>query len=410
MSIYNVGLRDAVARLKSSFHAKVLSESVRSILGRIHPSGYVPESLTGGVYNGMFPRTLCALARLFLAIGKPELLEAPIDYCLRSTLGNGLLGFPHIIGPPAADGGCLPAFIDDLPQPDGIANAILAWAMLALSRERNAFENRTYEDVAGILDRLASAHFFANRAHWRCDPGLVLNTHFEHSRDWQFWCCYDFLTQSFVASALGYMADVAQRRGDGRREERWRKILGALETNIAKAMVIERHGKKIYLEMLLPTGRKPVPFDGLGWVNLAAIPADWRGVDQEIFRNTIREWRRHAAIKFDGVVVTACDWTPEGHTGETYGKMLGWELVFLAREGCWDEVAGLLDFLEKVNGDGIYAEIFRYGDDQYGQPYNPGLAAPRWHVRDRGNGEQCAWLCWSMTEVRRLAGLSNREL
>ena len=160
-------------------------------------------------------------------------------------------------------------------------------------------------------------------------------------------------------------------------------------------MVRELDGKPAYLEMLLPCGRAPVAWEGTGWLNLAPVPSGWKGADPDIFRHTIRAWHKRADIKWPGPVIAACDWSPDSCPPETYGKMLGWDMVFCMEAGDYDRVCSTLDFLEQVNTGDLYAEVFTWVPDE-----------KQWKMRDAGNGEQAAWLCWSLMRVRELAGLS----
>jgi hypothetical protein len=164
-------------------------------------------------------------------------------------------------------------------------------------------------------------------------------------------------------------------------------------------MVRQLDDKPVYAEMLLPTGKKPEIFPGLGWLNLAPIPSGWTGFDPAIFRNTLDAWHQRATINWGGPTVTACDWLPEGHTNQTYGKMLGWDLIATLRAGDYGRVVDMLDFLEQINTAPLYAEIFNWHPTEQ-----------CWKLRDAGNGEQAAWLSWAMLVIRREAGLSNKEI
>ena len=147
--------------------------------------------------------------------------------------------------------------------------------------------------------------------------------------------------------------------------------------------------------MILPTGREPAPFPGISWLNLAPIPAGWKGVDKEVFKNTIDTWHRVAGIKWEGPHMTCSDWLPEWQSQQVIGKVLGWELVYCLRAGEYDRVCDMLDFIEETNTSELYAEAFNY-DAQSGS----------WRLQDPGNGEQACWWCWAMTDIRREVGLS----
>jgi hypothetical protein len=366
----------------------MLTRNYQSVLERIDDSGYVQESLTGA-YSGMYTRTVGSLGRLFVATGEIGRIEAPVRYCLQSLTDNHLEFVPHVLGRREHDEP-IPV-IDSLAQVDGDAHVVLSWALLAGSRKRNTFEDETWSAISALLDRITRPPFLAECTRWRIEPGLVLNTHLEHSREGQYWNAYDFLTQSFVASALEKMIPIARRRGDEARVKEWTHRSDFLNRQIGESMVYELEGKKIYAEMLLPTGRTPKIFDGCGWLNLAPVPSGWSGVDPEILRNTIDLWHRNAALTWDGPSITACDWTPAGHSNETYGKMLGWDLLYSLQMGDCERVWDILEFLQLFNSEGLYGEIFRYDP-----------AEKKWHIRDAGNGEQIGWLCWSLVSARNL--------
>ena len=379
-------------RLASKWHSDSLTRNMRNIRSRLDPSGYFPESLTGK-YGGMFPRTLGALAKLFVMTEELSSLAQCVEYVLETMADLALERVPHVIHPRGE--ACTSPLCDMLDEIDGQAHVILSWALLAIARERCVDEDRRWPLVRDLMDRSVESPYLSRDTCWRINPGLVLNLNLEHSRDEQLWFAYDFLSQSFVAAALEAMIGVADRHCEKEAAGRWRERLAFLTANIEQEMVYELDGKPVYREMLLPSGRKPVPFEGLGWINLAPIPSAWLGVNREIFGNTLRAWHARAKIEWGGPAITACDWTPAGHTNQTYGKMLGWDLVACMDYGEYDRVCSILDFLEQVNTADLYAEIFNWHPD-----------CGKWTLHDAGNGEQVVWLCWSLMRVRQLAGLS----
>lgn len=379
-------------RLESKWHTDALTRNIKNIRSRLVPNGYFPESLTGK-YGGMFPRTVGALAKFFLLTGELDALGQCVEYVLKTMADAGVDRVPHAIHPRGEAG--TDSQCEMLDEIDGQAHVILSWALLAMARERGKAEDRRWPMVRDLMNRSISSPYLQYKSGWRIHPGLVLNLNLEHSRDEQMWFAYDFLTQSFMAAALAAMIDVADRRGEDNSARWWREVLASLAANIEQEMVYELDGKPVYREMLLPSGRKPVPFDGMGWINLAPIPSGWKGVNRDILGNTLRAWHERAEIKWHGPSITACDWMPAGHTNQTYGKMLGWDLVASMEYGEYGHVASMLDFLEQINTADLYAEIFNWHPDR-----------GEWSLQDAGNGEQIVWLCWSLMRVRQLAGLS----
>lgn len=376
-----------IEAVRSPFHEALLSKSYTDLKNRIQPSGYFPESSTGA-YGGMYCRTIGALARLFLATDHTEPIERMLRFCLNAMSEVDMERVPHTIDPEKG------VRIDDVDQVDGQAHVILAWALLSLRDGQSQFQGQTYGTIAKLMDRTCLPPYLSCHTRWRIEPGLVLNTHLEHSREHEYWHAFDFLTQSFVAAALRAMKDVAIRRDDNEHAERWNTRLRMLEENINSRMVRDFDGQQIYAEMLLPTGREPAVFPGISWLNLAPVPAGWDGVDQTLFEQTIDAWHRHAELRWNDLSLTVSDWLPEKRGHQIHTKVFGWDIVYLARRGQWKRVLDILSFLKQVNGDGFLSEAFVYNIDE-----------DQWSVRDRGNGEQAAWFCWGLIECRKILGL-----
>lgn len=394
-------MKDNLDRLKQLLtdpvQERLLVDNYENLAARVQENGYLPESLTGA-YGGMFPRTIGGWAKLFSCTERLDLIEKVLSYCFRAMDQFEMHTVPHVIGKENADGTILR--VDTVDQIDGQAHVVLAWAMLALRRPKNdAFIRGTCDRVMGLMDRSTSGAYLCSEekhiARWRIEPGLVLNTHLEHSRDHQYWHAYDILTQSFICAALEKMCLVAADKGHKARGERWRKRLEILEKNIAVNLVRRVEEKTIYAEMLLPTGRAPEMFEGISWLNLAPVAAGWSGVDKNILRNTIDLWFDRGQIVWKDLRIPASDWLPGERGDMVITKVLGWHLLYSVQQGCYDRAADTLDFLARVNSDRLYSEAFRYDN-----------ATESWKLCDPGNGEQTVWLCWSMTETRKLLGLS----
>ena len=401
---------ELIARFEAPAPRRKLRENYTALLRRIHCDGFFPESLTG-TYSGMFPRTVGALAQLLTRTGEYDLLEKSITCCMNAMQQHRLEHVPHVIDKTAEN---QLTIFDPLCQIDGQAHLLLAWALLNTVRGETDYENKTYDFFARLMDRSVSEVFLGHCTEWRCEPGVILNTHLEHSREWNMWIAYDFLSNSFMTAALEKMTAVARRRNDREKAERWQRILQHLLANINRNMIFEYDGKTCYREMLLPTGRAPIGFPGLSWLNLAPIPAGCGGLFGPILDNTIALWHEKATIRWDGPAITACEWnfqpgndpvwngpaelscewSPEGHNNQTYGKMLGWDLLYCVSTGNYQRAGDALDFLELVNPGELYSEIFTYKPSRR-----------QWVLRDAGNGEQSAWLCWALIESRIRLGL-----
>ncbi len=290
-------------------------------------------------------------------------------------------------------------------QIDGQTHVIMAWARLALTRERNAFEDQTYAFWAKLMDRTSDWPYFAPyTAGGSAHVGLVLNRNLEHSREGRLWQTQDVLTQHFVGAALDAMIKVARRRGDETHAAKWNEKLNTLKQGLEKMMLRDFEGKKIYLEMRHPDSSCGVPYDGLSWLNLSPIAAQWEGLDRQVLRDTVGAYRQLALRDWHGykwlAVQTEPPGTPAGGPNgdvapAVIGKGVGWELDFSRQEKEYGRIIEWLDFIEQVNtGTPIYLEAANYFKNE-----------DRWLLQDPGNGEQCFWWCWAMARLRKEAGL-----
>ena len=391
-------MKAVIERLESDWHRNALANNFASINNRLAKNGFFPESLEG-TYGGMFPRTVGALARLWSVTGDWERLASVVKYVFQARKDNAFERIPHVVGE-MDESGKIPINCG-VDQIDGAASIIFAWTILAEHDLGLAEKAATFAEVTTITDRSTDAPYLSTCTSWRIEPGLVLNTHLEHSREWNYWHAYDFLSQAFVGSALERMIRLASLTRRKEEESRWRErhefLRTQLKTSMKRALP---DGREIYAEMLLPTGREPLVFDGVSWLNLASFASGWTGLEKNVLYQTVEYWRDVAQIQWGGPRLTACEWTPtEGHTNHTYGKMVGWDLLAAIEMGATDIAIGILDFLEKVNTTELYAEIFRYDPQRR-----------CWDLRDAGNGEQAVWLTWALMKTRALLGLDNSNL
>lgn len=89
---------DVLKLLNSPFHQRLFGNTYKSLLERLQPSGYLPESLTGA-YGGEFPRTLGPYVFLLLESGEFEKARRVLQYVLDATSLAGMNRIPHVIGP-----------------------------------------------------------------------------------------------------------------------------------------------------------------------------------------------------------------------------------------------------------------------------------------------------------------------
>lgn len=379
--------------LRSSKNEFLYHCSLKSILDRLKPDGYFPESLTGA-YEGMFPRTSAPLIFLLLEHGAYDKAQANLDFIFRSMEENEMERVPHVIGPSRINEKD-PCF-RDRDQIDGQAHVILAWARLVLAMGPNDFERKTYALIKRLTDRMSDAPYI--RRAYDAKPyesalnGLVRNGCLEHSREERYWDTFDILTQTFVCAALEEMIRLAECRGDFDSAKKWQLRLSALNQAVHTLMVRSVDGMPVYLEMRLPNGDSGTPFDGFSWLNLAPVAAGWKGVDNLILKNTIVKYAEKACFVWEGFHITGMEYKPVIRK-VILGKALAWELLYNFKENNLERTGELLHLLETVNPEGPYLEFAFF------QPNNS------WKIKDPGNGEQCVWMTWVIGLLRKAAGL-----
>ncbi|MBR4749417.1 MAG: hypothetical protein IK083_07605 [Abditibacteriota bacterium] len=299
-------------------------------------------------------------------------------------------------------------------QVDGNLHVLAAWAMCALADVDKAWENRTYKQVAELVDTVMDLPYLSYRAP-RVFPGLVKNHMFEHSRQGRYWDCWDILTQSWALRTLELMQQVAERRGDDKHREFWAKCEQELLANVHENLTFEVDGKKVYAEMRKADSSDGTLLEGMSWANFGTIASQYTGFDKTILSDTLETYARNARRDWHGHTVWAHEWDfgqkmeisaveglPAGvvlpaYTGgrvsaQVIGKGVGWDLVWCARTGNYDRICDWLEFIRDENSTRLYAEAFN-------------LINGETVIQDDGNGEQCAWWCWGMAVAREACGL-----
>jgi len=283
--------------------------------------------------------------------------------------------------------------VSRIDQIDGQGHIIMAWAKLAQARcKTTPFENKTYNFIANLMDSSTELPYFDAKGE-KGVKGLVLNPDFEHSRDGRMWKTYDFLSQSFIGSALENMIPIAKRRGDKKHVASWSKKLKLLKSAIDKNMTFTLDGKRVYLEMLLPEGNAGIPYtNGLGWVNLAPLAAQWEALDRSVLDNTIVALRKRGLRDDKGKKWLIADWAadPKKETPMVIIKGVGWELDYSQQKKEWKRIIEWLDFLESRNSSPIIAEAICLNKSNN-----------TWSLNDPGNGEQACWWVWGMVRLRK---------
>ena len=89
---------DVVKLLNSPFQKKLFQNTYESLVHRLAPDGYLPESFTGA-YGGMFPRTVGPYVFLMLEKHQWGIAKKVLQYTLKATAQAHLHRVPHVIGP-----------------------------------------------------------------------------------------------------------------------------------------------------------------------------------------------------------------------------------------------------------------------------------------------------------------------
>lgn len=402
------------AKLEGKFLNDLYSRTYYSLLDRIDKDGFQPESLTGA-YGGMFPRTTGAMVSLLIETEQYSLAERTLNCVLKAIRQNDYERIPRVIGKGKEAGQY--TILDDQHQIDGQAHVIMAWARLALKRGPTRFEDRTWKQVAKLMDRTCDRTFFQYGS-WQMEPGLIRNIAFEHSRDSRMWDTWDLLTQCFTGAAMDSMAQVAKRRGDQRHNEVWSKKIEILKKGVQDHMTLQQQGKTVYMEMLLPNSAEGIPHKGMGWVTLSPIAAQWEPLDHQVMKDTVEVMRQVMLKDIGGARWLPTDWYPDGRiSNQVIGKGIGWEIDYARQEGEQGRILELLDLIEKVNAhDPLYMEGGWLDDghlshqDVITDEQLHAMKNPVWKMKDCGNGEQSSWWCWSMARLRKSVGLPAAPL
>ncbi|EQD80197.1 hypothetical protein B1A_01142, partial [mine drainage metagenome] len=162
------------------FQKKLYQNTFESLVHRVAPDGYLPESLTGA-YPGMFPRTVGPYVFLMLEKHQWGIARRVLQYTLNASALSHLHWVPHVIGPAHIKLKPLVKIpvISDQDQPDGQYSVILAWARYIATTHDTALENATYNQVARLTDLATDVPYL--NIHTSLATDLVRNPCFEHS-------------------------------------------------------------------------------------------------------------------------------------------------------------------------------------------------------------------------------------
>jgi hypothetical protein len=403
------------ATISTGPFARLYSDTYYNLIGRIEEDGFLRESndaLKG--YDGMYPRTVGGVASLLLAVDRPEPVEKLLRCVLAAMKSDGMDRIPHAFDKKRSTNPSDPeryVILGRGDQLDGQAHVIMAWARLANYRGRTAFEDSTYSTFAALLNSSIRPPYCRDTANGKI-PELMFNPYFEHSRTGNPHWRYDLLTQFFVGAALAEMIPIAERRNDQADARGWMECLKILEDAIREHFIVRRDGKEVFAELLLADSNKA--YEGMGWVNLAPVAAQWNPFGNEVMENTIQYMRDHLMRERDGHRWLPTDsWPGNGFSPQIIGKGVGWELEFASREKDWKTVSEIVDLVEYLHQSSrIYMEnaFLRTGNGKaLPIQYSDSGSAYRnsfWALADPGNGEQASWWCWAVANLRKRLGLN----
>lgn len=128
-------------QLKDGVVGTIFHTTTDSLFGRLSPTGYLPESLTG-MYDGEYCRTIGAFVPLCLEMGRAKEARKALEFIFLSMERLGLEKIPHVLGL-SADGN--PYCISEEDQIDGRAHVVLAFAQYCLTTGDTSFADRYYD-------------------------------------------------------------------------------------------------------------------------------------------------------------------------------------------------------------------------------------------------------------------------
>lgn len=281
-------------------------------------------------------------------------------------------------------------------QIDGQAHVILGWALYVNKTGDTEFADRTYEQVAALMDHSTQPPYMTGEGEL---GNLIYNSNLEHSRENYFLTTYDMLAQSFIAQSLREMIRVAETRKDTAHVKAWSEKLAALESAIADKMTWTLDGQKIYAEMYNKEMDGKI-LDGLSWINLGITASGWQGVDETLYRATIKKYAEKATYIWKGNQVLGIQYTGGKETWRSsIGKGIGWEMLYYAQRGDWQRVGEILDYVydaHEGNSRRMYGEAYHMQEEDSVIVH-----------QDPGNGEQVTWFLACLSEVRKLLGLES---
>lgn len=285
--------------------------------------------------------------------------------------------------------------ISDYTQTDATYMLIHAWAMYVNNNDG------TPEDVQFIKDSYPIIKGFANyyltTKYYNKKLNLILNPSLEHSKKGRYWIAYDLITNVFASQAFHELVSIAKEQQDEVSAEKWAAYAKNIEKGINKNLVTEVDGKKIYGEFYDVEDNMKF-YQGMSWVNLAPVAAEWYATDPEIMKNTYEIYKKYASVTMYGHTALATEATLGTNelTRELIGKGLAWELMLCHSLGDTKQIQSIVELVLKTakkNNISVYPEFWK--SESY--------------VTDPGNQEHCSWQVYAMSKVFSELSMKNQE-
>ena len=326
-------------------------------------------------------------------------------------------------------------------QIDGEAHIILAFAKYCAATGDKEFEDTYYPYAAKSIVTVFSEPYFVDGVKITAAGGdwdryenwsdsvtangytanpdalnLIHNFCFEHTRDYHFWDCYDFLAQSFTGAAADAMLEMFEKRGKTQVAAWMKEKIKAHRMGMRKNFTFVENGKTMYYEMLVAEGDKAVPYPALGWPLYGGIGADWKGIDPVIFRDTLDYLNERTMITdpISKTRINMMEYDPAGRIfPSNYTKMVAWAFEYFMSREKWDNIAEWFKFFS-VNYPAapiteIVMPIGKNGEDLIVMAnvlFEGDIPEDiKWKIEDGGSAEQNIWFCRAINRMIKALGV-----
>jgi hypothetical protein len=310
---------ELIAELENANHTKLWNTSMKSIIGRVEPSGFLPTSVSNS-YGGItseFVRDGAGMIIGILELGPQAWPTA--RKAMRFMLQNlqctqnvdlepgcsvkGGIKQPYKHPPQILNGNCpdadrkkgickyntkITSVSAAREETDGALYVIAGWGRTVAVTGDTSLEVDFYQTLKTYM-----TYYFAPGAksstgtpYWNDTLGLLWNPDLEHSRLTRGWVAYDSLTNSFAIEAIRYMVLAAERQEPASPAraaviKRWTTyrdaMVNALNQGALQYQGVETQNKPIYAELIGHVkgmgGRGYPLLFGMSWVQLAVTNA-----------------------------------------------------------------------------------------------------------------------------------------